>query len=218
MARLTQKTLDEGLDALAARDRDVARAVSDAGRPKLRKRRPGFEALLRAIVGQQVSIASATAIWGRLEKAARPAASNEPVRPEDLLALDDAALRGAGLSRQKMAYGRGLAEAVVARRLDLDSLRRMDDEDAVAELVKVKGIGRWTAEIYLLFALSRPDVLPADDLALMISAQRMKRLDERPNRAAMMELAESWRPWRGAAAHLLWHYYRHGADQAATRS
>lgn len=218
MARLTQKTLDEGLDALAARDPDVARAVSDAGRPKLRKRRPGFEALLRAIVGQQVSIASAAAIWGRLEKAAKPNAGNEPVRPDDLLALDDEALRGAGLSRQKMAYGRGLAEAVVAGRLDLDGLRRMDDEDAVAELVKVKGIGRWTAEIYLLFALSRPDVLPTDDLALMISAQRMKRLDERPNRAAMMELAESWRPWRGAAAHFLWHYYRHSADRAATRA
>ncbi len=203
MARLPQKPLDQGLGELAARDRDVAAAIEAAGRPKLRKRRPGFEALLRAIVGQQVSIAAAAAIWGRLEAAAGS------ITPENILSLDAEALRAAGLSRQKTAYGRGLAEHVIGRSLDLDGLKRMDDEDAIAELVKVKGIGRWSAEIYLLFALGRRDAFPVDDLALMTAAGRMKRLGERPDRAAMIEIGEAWRPWRGAAAHLLWHYYKH---------
>lgn len=221
MARLTQKKLDEGLDAVAARDRDVARALDAAGRPKLRKRQPGFEALLRAIVGQQVSIASANAIWGRLHAAATAGAGDsgsdakDPIQPESILALDDETLRGVGLSRQKMSYGRGLAGEIVSGRLDLDALKSKNDEDAIADLIQVRGIGRWSAEIYLLFALGRADVFPVDDLALMIATERMKGLEARPNRAAMIEIGEIWRPWRGAVAHLLWHYYHYTGKAAA---
>jgi len=198
---LTETSLDEGLAALAAADRDVARALAEAGPPALRRREAGFEALLGAIVSQQVSKAAAATIWGRLEAAAAP------LGPETVFALDEDALRGVGLSRQKAAYARGLAEAVMTGAIDLDGLDRQPDADIIAELVRLKGIGRWSAEIYLLFALGRPDAFPADDLALMIGAQRLKRLEARPNRNGLMEIAEAWRPWRGAAALLLWHYY-----------
>ena len=199
--KLTERTLAEGLDALAAADRDVARALDEAGPPPLRRREAGFEALLGAIVSQQISKAAAATVWGRLEEAAGGFA------PEAVLALGEDALRAAGLSRQKTVYARGLAEAVVTGSIDLDGLPGRPDQEVVEELVRLKGIGRWSAEIYLLFALGRPDAFPADDLALMIGAQRLKRLDERPNRTALTEIAEAWRPWRGPAALLLWHYY-----------
>lgn len=198
---LTETSLDEGLTRLAAADRDVARALAEAGPPALRRREPGFEALLGAIVAQQVSKAAAATIWGRLEAAA------EPLGPETVFALGEDALRAVGLSRQKAAYARGLAESVLTGAIDLDGLDRQSDADVIAELVQLKGIGRWSAEIYLLFALGRPDAFPADDLALMIGAQRLKRLDVRPDRNGLTEIAEAWRPWRGAAALLLWHYY-----------
>ena len=198
---LTEHTLAEGLAALAAADRDVARALADAGPPPLRRNQAGFETLLRAIVSQQISKAAAATVWGRLEEAAGG------IAPEAVLALDEDALRAAGLSRQKAGYARGLAEAAVARAIDLDGLALRPDEDVVEALIRLKGIGRWSAEIYLLFALGRPDAFPADDLALMIGAQRLKRLDARPNRTGLTEIAEAWRPWRGPAALLLWHYY-----------
>lgn len=198
---LTEASLGEGLAALAAADRDVARALAEAGPPELRRREAGFEALLGAIVSQQVSKAAAATIWERLARAA------DPLGPETVLALDDDALRAVGLSRQKAGYARGLAEAVMTGTVDLGGLDRQPDADVVAELVRLNGIGRWSAEIYLLFALGRPDAFPADDLALMIGAQRLKRLDARPTRNRLMEIAEAWRPWRGAAALLLWHYY-----------
>jgi DNA-3-methyladenine glycosylase II len=198
---LTEASLGENLAALAAADRDVARALAEAGPPELRRREAGFEALLGAIVAQQVSKAAAATIWGRLARAA------DPLSPETVLALDEDALRAVGLSRQKSGYARGLAEAVLTGTVDLDGLDRQEDAEVVAELVRLKGIGRWSAEIYLLFALGRPDAFPADDLALMIGAQRLKRLDVRPDRNGLMEIAEGWRPWRGAAALLLWHYY-----------
>ncbi len=201
---LTQRTLESGLARIAQRDAEVAQALAAVGPPELRRRDPGFATLLRAIVGQQVSIASAAAIWRRLEDAAGP------VTPGSVLALDDAAFRRIGFSRQKRGYGRGLAADVVSGRLDLDGLAEMDDEGAAAELVKVKGIGPWSAEIYMLFALGRRDSWPADDLALMTAMQRIKGLEARPGRARMTALAEPWRPWRGAGAHLLWHYYRNG--------
>jgi len=205
--RLTRKTLAAGLGELAARDTDIARALGEVGPPALRRRRPGFEALLRAIVAQQVSLASAAAIWGRLEDAAGPPT------PQGFLTLDDAALRRIGFSRQKTAYGRGLAEDIVSGRIDLEGLPRLADEEAIAELIKIKGIGRWSAEIYLLMALGRPDIWPADDLALMIAAGRLKRLETRPGRPKMLEIGEAWRPWRGVAAHVLWHYYRNGGAE-----
>lgn len=198
---LDNDLLAEGLEALAALDDDVARVLAEAGSPALRRREAGFEALLGAIVSQQISKAAAATVWGRLEEAAGT------IAPESVLALDDDALRAVGLGRQKAAYARSLAETVVAGGIDLDGLALRPNEDVVEELVRLKGIGRWSAEIYLLFALGRPDAFPADDLALMIGAQRLKGLDDRPNHKALTEIAEAWRPWRGPAALLLWHYY-----------
>lgn len=198
---LTDESLAEGLKALAGADSDVARALEEAGPPELRSREPGFEALLGAIVSQQISKAAAQTVWDRL------AAAAHPLGPETLLALDEDALRGAGLSRQKATYARALAEAVVSGSIDLGGLASLPDEEVIERLVALKGIGRWSAEIYLLFALGRADAFPADDLALMIGAQRLKRLAERPNRTGLLAIAEAWRPWRGPAALLLWHYY-----------
>lgn len=202
VAYLTEATLGEGLEALARIDTDFARALAAAGPPPLRRRDPGFATLLRAIVAQQLSAKAAATIWERVEDAV---ASLEPA---GLLTVGDGDLRACGLSRQKVGYCRALADDLLSGRVDLEGLAQRDDEVAIAELTKLKGIGRWTAEIYLLFALGRPDVFPADDLALMVAAQRMKRLDERPDGKALRSLAEAWRPWRGAAAHFLWHYYR----------
>jgi len=194
--------LAEGADWLSRNDRDFAAAVRDHGLPAPRSRPAGFATLLRAIVAQQVSTASALAIWSKLQRVLpRPTA-------EGFAALTDDQLRAMGFSRQKMAYGRGLADDILSRRLDLAALKRLDDEAAVAALVRVKGIGRWTAEVYLMFALDRPDVFPADDLALMVAAQRLKRLDQRPTGKALRAMAAPWQPWRGVAAQLLWHYYR----------
>lgn len=198
---------DEGLrpalEALAARDADIARQYAACGLPPVRRRPAGFAGLVHIIAAQQVSAHAARAIIGRLEAAARP------LTPKAFLALDEAALKAIGLSRQKVRYARALAEDVLAGRLDLDGLARLDDEAAIAHLVQAKGIGRWTAEIYLLFALGRPDVWPADDLAVQVAAQRLKGLPERPGRAEMQEIAAPWRPHRSAAARFLWHFYRH---------
>ena len=201
MRELTEQSLIAGLDETARRCPAVARALAEVGYPDLRHRPAGFAALLRAIVGQQLSVASAGAIWTRLEGAVRP------MTPHGLLALDEAALRALGLSGQKTRYARALAEACLSGALDLERLDELPDEEAVAALVAVKGIGRWTAEVYLLFALGRRDVLPAGDLALLTAAQRLYGLSERPAAAGLLERAEIWRPWRGAVAHLLWRYF-----------
>lgn len=201
-AVLDEAGLPAAVAALAAADADMARAVADVGLPPMRPWEPGFPTLLRIILGHQVSLASARAIFARLQAAAGP------LTPERLLALDDEALRAAGLSRAKTIYGRALAEALVAGRLDLNALPHLPDDEAHAQLVAVHGIGAWTADIYLLLALRRPDIWPAGDLALAVGAQAVKGLPSRPNLKTMAALAEPWRPWRGAAARLLWHYYR----------
>lgn len=195
--------LRPALEALAATDPDFAAAYARCGLPPVRRSEPGFAGLIRMIAGQQVSVASARAIIARLE------ARVVPLTAETFLALDEAALSAIGLSRPKMRYGRLLAEAVAGGTLDLEGLARLDDEAALAALTAVKGIGRWTAEIYLLFALERPDVWPAGDLALCVAAQHLKRLDARPGEPAMRALGEAWRPYRSAAARFLWHLYRH---------
>ncbi|MDJ0949469.1 MAG: DNA-3-methyladenine glycosylase 2 family protein [Alphaproteobacteria bacterium] len=198
----TKADLSRACEALAAVDADMARALEIAGSPPLRRRPGGFAALLQTIMGQQLSIASARAIWDRL------AAAVDPLTPEGVLALDDAACRTIGLSRQKQRYAKELAMAVAEGRLDFRALPRMDDEAAIDSLVQVTGIGRWTAEIYLLFALRRADIWPVDDLAVVVATQRLKRLPERPDRKAMAEIAAPWRPWRSAAALMMWHFYR----------
>lgn len=202
MSKLTKTTLREGLDALARVDPDMATALEAHGYPTLRRRPQGFAALMRIIVGQQVSTQAAASIWAKLDAAV------DTADPASVIGARDEDLRGAGLSRQKAAYVRALAEDVASGRVALRRIPRMDDDEAIAELVKIKGIGRWSAEIYLLFALGRRDIWPADDLAVMVAVQRLKRLEARPDRKTMDALAEPWRPWRGAAAHFMWHYYR----------
>jgi DNA-3-methyladenine glycosylase II len=197
------ESLRPALEALAGRDADIARAYALCGLPPERSRAPGFAGLLTIMAAQQVSAQAARAIVGRLLAAA------DPLTPEAFLALDDAALKTVGFSRQKTRYGRALAEDLAAGRLDLDAVARLDDEAAIEELIGVKGVGRWTAEIYLLFALRRPDVWPVDDLAVCAGVQRLKRLAERPSRARMLEIGAPWRPHRSAAARFLWHFYHH---------
>ncbi|MGI9433878.1 MAG: DNA-3-methyladenine glycosylase family protein [Geminicoccaceae bacterium] len=199
---LNGPALARGIDRLAAMDADVALAVERIGYPIPRLRPEGFATLLRIMVSQQVSTRSAAAIWGRLAEACEP-----EVTPARFSALDDAACRGIGLSGRKTDYGRGLATAILDGRLDFGRLAHLPQDEAIAELCRLKGFGRWSAEIYLLFALSRTDSWPADDLALQAGMQRLKGLDERPDRKRMDALAEAWRPLRGCGAIFLWHYY-----------
>ncbi len=197
------ESLRPALEALAGRDAALADAYRRCGLPPVRRSAPGFPGLIRMIIGQQVSVASAAAMVRRLEAAV------SPVSAEAFLTLDDGRLREIGFSRQKVRSGRGLAEEIASGRLDLDALAKLDDDAAVVRLTQLRGIGRWTAEIYLLFALQRPDIWPAGDLAVVKAVQAVKGLAERPNLKEMRALAEVWRPHRSAAARLLWHYYRH---------
>lgn len=199
---LTGPVLAGAIDRLAGIDPDIEAAVARIGYPIPRLRPPGFSTLLRIMVSQQVSTRSAAAIWGRLETACE-----EEATPARFLALDDIALRVVGLSGRKMEYGRGLAQAIVEGDFDLDGLVHLSEDEAAATICKLKGFGPWSAAIYLLFALSRADSWPADDLAVQIGMQRLKSLDERPDRKTMDRLAEGWRPLRGCGAILLWHVY-----------
>jgi DNA-3-methyladenine glycosylase II len=194
--------LRASLDALAEREPAIAAALERAGYPEPRISERGYQTLLRAIVGQQVSVKAAASMWAKLT-----ALVGDPPDPHALLAASDETLRSAGLSRQKAAYARSLAEEVVSGRLDFSALPA-DDEAAIAELVRVKGIGRWTAEIYLLFAEGRSDVWPAGDLAVQIEAGRILGLDGRPTEKRLRELSEAWRPHRGAFAVFTWHHRR----------
>ena len=190
----TAEQMRESLDVIAALEPGFAAAIA-------RVRTPGYETLLRTIVGQQVSVASAAAVWRKLE-----AELGEGCAPQALLARDFDALRACGLSRQKQGYARSLAELVVSGGIDLHALPS-DDEEAIAQLVQIKGIGRWSAEIYLLFAEGRPDIWPAGDLAVQIEIGRILGLPERPSEALTRQVAEGWRPHRGAAAIMAWHHY-----------
>lgn len=198
----THRDIREGCTALAASDPMLARAIETAGPPPLRRRPGGFEALLQSIMGQQLSVASANAIWNRLAEACGH------ISPERVLELSDEECRTAGLSRQKMNYSRELAAAVAEGRLKFRSLSRMPDEEAIATLTEVKGVGRWTAEMYLMFALGRRDIWPVDDLAVVEAVRRLKGLEARPGRKEMAVIGEAWRPWRSVAARLMWHFYR----------
>jgi DNA-3-methyladenine glycosylase II len=196
------EALHASLRDLAGREPVFARALDEVGYPEPRHSPPGYTTLLRTIVGQQVSVKSAAALWAKLQ-----AAVGAACEPEAILAASDEALRGAGLSRQKMSYARSLAEEVTSGRLDLANLSD-DDEAAIAELVRVKGIGRWSAEIYLLFAEGRPDIWPAGDLVVQIVTGRLLGLPEKPGERWVREAAEGWRPHRGAAAIFAWHHYK----------
>ncbi|HRW49845.1 MAG TPA: hypothetical protein P5333_20150, partial [Caldilinea sp.] len=180
---------------------DLGAVVARHGPPPLWAREPGFPTLVLLILEQQVSLASARAAYNRLE------AATGTVTPAGLLALSDDELRAAGFSRQKTGYARALAQAILDGAFDPDGLADLDDDGVRCELTSLKGIGPWTAEIYLLMVLRRPDAWPAGDLALAAAAQQVKGLAARPSPAELVELAEAWRPWRAAAARILWHHY-----------
>lgn len=198
---LSAQQLREALDALGAIEPAFAAAVGRVGYPPPRVREPGYATLLRTIVGQQVSVHAAAAVWRRLEEAL-----GEVEDPARLAAASNETLRAAGLSRQKIGYARSLADEVASGRLDLAALPT-DDEEAITALTRIKGIGRWSAEIYLLFAEGRPDIWPAGDLAVQVEVGRILGHADRPNEKLVRVLAEAWRPHRGAAAILAWHHY-----------
>jgi len=202
---LTAEELRDGLDAIAAREPRIAAALARTGYPEPRIRARGYATLLRTIVGQQVSVAAASSMWRKLE-----AHLGEEIPPERLLASDFDELRACGLSRQKQSYARSLCELVVSGELRLDALPP-DDEEAIALLTRTKGIGRWSAEVYLLFAEGRPDIWPAGDLAVQVGLGKLLGLAERPSEKETRALAEDWRPHRGAAAIFTWHCYNNPA-------
>ena len=202
---LAEHRIRAGLDAIAVIEPGIARALELAGYPEPRIRPTGHATLLRTIVGQQVSVAAAASMWRKLEDLI-----GTDMDPQALLAASFDDLRACGLSRQKQGYARSLCELVAAGALDFAALPE-DDEAAIALLTQIKGIGRWSAEIYLLFAEGRGDIWPAGDLAVQAGLHRLLSLPERPSEKETRALAEGWRPHRGAAAIFTWHCYNNPA-------
>lgn len=198
---LSSETLARAAGELAALDADLARIYRQLGPPPLWSREPGFASLVFIILEQQVSLASARAAFGKLQRAV------PGVAPEALLKLSDEAMKLIGFSRQKAAYCRGLAQAVLRGELDFSRLHALEDAEVRAELTKIKGIGAWTADIYLLQVMLRPDIWPVGDLALVTALQKVKGLAQRPGAAELEKIGDAWRPWRAVAARLLWSYY-----------
>lgn len=198
---LTEEALAQGVRVLCRRDPDLRRVVKQFGPPPLWAREPGFSTLIHIILEQQVSLASARAAHNRLIELARP------LTPRRFLKFNDVTLKACGFSRQKTAYCRYLAESIVKRTLDVDALAWMGDEAVKSELEKIKGIGRWTSDIYLLMVLRRPDIWPRGDLALATAAYEVKQLERRPTYDELDALSEAWKPWRAVAARILWHHY-----------
>jgi DNA-3-methyladenine glycosylase II len=202
MRRITcDDDIAEGIAGLAAADPRLAAILDEAGPIPLRLNPPGFASMASIVISQQVSIASARAIHGRLT------ALIEPLTPQAFLAAGEDTLKAAGLSRPKQRALTALSTAIVEDGLDLDHLCSLDAEEATASLTVVKGIGPWTAEIYLLFCAGHPDIMPAGDLALQASAAHILGLEGRPTARELARIAESWSPWRGVAARLLWAHY-----------
>ena len=197
----TAESLGSSLKTLAERETAFARVLDTHGHPEPRASEPGVETLLRTIVGQQVSVAAARSMWNKLT-----AKFGQPIDLQKLLDASDEEMREAGMSRQKAGYLRSLAGLVLSGELDLAHLPE-DDEEAIAQLTRIKGIGRWSAEIYLLFAEGRHDIWPAGDLAVQIEIGKLMGLEGKPTEKQLRELAEKWRPHRGAAAVLAWHSY-----------
>ena len=198
---MTKDAIIASLDSISTAEPRIGAAVQAYGYPEERINPEGYETLLRTIVGQQVSVASAASVWNKLE-----AKLGTGCPPAVLIACEFDELRACGLSRQKQGYARSLAELILSGGLDLETLPK-DDEEAIALLTKVKGIGRWSAEIYLLFAQGRPDIWPAGDLAIQAGLGRILELDERPSERQVRELANKWSPHRGALAIFIWHHY-----------
>ncbi len=198
---LTETTVSRAARHLARRDQDLAGILKTLGPPPLWARPPGFSTLVKIILEQQVSLASAAALFARLKK------NTTPFRPARLIELGAPHLQAQGLTRQKTAYCLHLAESLTNKRLRLSQLSRMSDADAKAALMEIKGLGAWSADVYLLMVLRRPDIFPATDLALVSAVTELKQLPRRPDINQLLELAEAWRPYRSVAARMLWQYY-----------
>jgi DNA-3-methyladenine glycosylase II len=201
---LSHETLTQGVEFLCAVDPHLARIHANLGLPPLWAREPGFPTLVQIILEQQVSLASAKAAFVKLQQAAGT------IAPETFFKYTDDELKGFGFSRQKTAYCRGLAQSMLKGELDLEGLALQEDLPARATLVNLKGIGPWTANIYLLMALLRPDIWPSGDLALAVAYQKLIGLNSRPTTEQLTEIAVRWQPWKAVAARLLWHYYLSG--------
>ncbi len=203
----TEACIEEGSAWLAAREERFAHALDLTGLPPLRRREEGFRALLGAIVSQQLSVAAADSIWNRME-------SSGLTESPAICSADDAELRGCGLSKQKVRYVRALADSGT----DFEALRAVPDEEVVRELTRIAGIGRWTAEIYAMFALGRADVFAAGDLALREATRLLFGMPDRPTERQLAEQARRWSPWRAVAARILWSYYRLAKDREGIRA
>jgi DNA-3-methyladenine glycosylase II len=200
-AVLTETTLVKAAKQLARGDKDLGYIFQKFGPPPLWARTPDFSTLVKIILEQQVSLASAAAIFARLES------SVIPFRPDRLIELGEDHLKAQGLTRQKTTYCLHLAQSLHQKRLNLNQLKRMGDDEARTALMEVKGIGSWSADVYLLMALGRADIWPATDLALAVAAMKIKHLPARPDREELTEMAEAWRPFRSVAARMLWQFY-----------
>lgn len=199
--RLTKRTFDDAVALLARRDPQLGAVVERLGRPALRRRPGGYATLALLILEQQVSLASARAAFERLSAAAGE------LTPEKVGALPDKTFRDAGISRQKTGYIRHLGDCVTDGSLGVGQLARLDDDKVRSRLTRVKGIGPWTADVYLLTCLMRPDVWPVDDVALQAAAREVKGLALRPDADTLAGIGQQWRPWRSVAARILWHHY-----------
>lgn len=197
---VSERNIVRACRELAADDEHLARVHDMYGTPPLWERSTGFSTLLNIILEQQVSLASAKACYDKL------VAMLGDVNPDNLLTLDDAEMKTIGFSRQKTAYARHLSEAVLEKRIDLDNLRHLSDADVKTELIKLKGVGEWTSDIYLLMAMLRPDVMPKGDIALHSAWHRLSG-EPRPTSDEFVQMAVKWSPYRSVAARLLWHYY-----------
>lgn len=231
---LNNQSLVEAVERLAERDHDIAVIVSAYGYPPLWARQPGFPTLVYIILEQQVSLASARAAFDRLLGAANMLATDEQpndegqhghgespgamesLSPDRFLSFSDEELRAIGFSRQKTGYCRGLARALLDGSLDLDRLHQLEDDQARSALISLKGIGPWTADIYLMFGLGRPDVWPVGDLGLQNAAKALLGLRQRPSPERLEKIGAAWAPYRSGAALLLWHYWHHLVDSTKT--
>ena len=200
--KLTKHTMPRHVRALRQQCGHMAHAYSVGGMPPARDREGGFRSLLRIIIDQQISVHAGAAIWAKLEKRLTD------ITAARVLAVQEHTLQACGLSGQKIRYARELAKAIRSGDLDLEALHKLDDDTAAAQLTQVKGVGTWTAEIYLMFAMGRPDIMPAGDLAIQVAAQNLMGLKERPSIKELRVIAERWAPYRTAAAIMLWQFYR----------
>ncbi|MDR5899433.1 DNA-3-methyladenine glycosylase 2 family protein [Halomonas vilamensis] len=199
---MTPTTIAHAMQALAAADPDIARAYPRVGAPEPRHRDQGFATFFSTIVSQQLSTEAAHAIMGRVNTLL------PELHAKAVIDIEDQALRDAGLSWRKIEYAKGLAEAELAGTFSADELEQLNDNEAIAAITQLHGFGRWSAEIYLMFSLQRPDIFPADDLALRVALGRLKGMDDKPTPKQARQLVEHWAPWRSVGSLFLWHYYR----------